>query len=74
MWCKSVAMSGDFEYADQYTTKQKPPRSVVQEGGEEPLGTQPRRSGYARTSDRDARANKAFLARPQAGELDSVRR
>jgi len=32
-------MSGDFEYADQYTTKQKPPRSVEREGGEEPLGT-----------------------------------
>jgi len=47
VWCKSVAMSGDFEHANQYTTKQKPPRSVVQERGEEPLGTQPRLNTYS---------------------------
>jgi len=51
-------MSGDFGYANQYTTKQKPPRSLVQNGGGEPLGTQPHLSSCARTRGAWGRAQK----------------
>jgi hypothetical protein len=34
-------MSGDFKYADKYTTKQKSPRTMSQDKSEEPPGTRP---------------------------------